>query len=116
MTTSELVDAKWFCNSLFSSLPKVLNNNTVDQFIKACEKVDSTDKGPYVILMPFHHLSWSWDSAWAEGFTWTKFLKDIIEAGCTLAECMYGEFGPKLLFKKPDSSRYDFSISVVHCD
>lgn len=70
--------------------------------------------------MPFHHLTFEWQSAYGEGFTWQKFLQDILDSDCTEVLCISSndDTVPSLWFSKnlSKSKEYDFSIILVHDD
>ena len=102
----------------FSVLPNKLTKENISGFVEACHKVSSLCRDPklYRLLIPFHHLTFGWQSAYGEGFTWELFLKSILEDGCTDVECSMGYFGPILLFSDKDHSEINFRISVVHDD
>lgn len=102
--------------TIFGALPNKLTKENISDFAEACNKVSALCSDPklYRLLIPFHHLTFRWQSAYGEGFTWQKFLEDIIADGCTSVECTKGQFGPGLWFS--NGSREEFGISMVHDD
>lgn len=119
MNTSK--DIQTLAYKAFEKLPSKLNQSNISLFSKACEYVDDLCSNPdlYRLLMPFHHLTFGWQSAYGEGFTWYKFLQDIIDDSCTEVSLMemHGDSGPAIWFRKNnDVSLYDYRIAVVHDD
>lgn len=103
----------------FGSLPNTLTKENLSLFSKACEYVDDLCNDPksFRLLMPFHNLTFGWQSAYASGFTWDKFLNEIIEDHCTTVDCVITNFGPRLLFKNGSlNKRPEFCISMEHDD
>ena len=104
-------------NTAFSALPDKLDKHNITKFSNICEYVADLCSDPklYRLLMPFHHLTFGWQSAYGTGFTWLKFLQDIIDNDCIDVTYVPGGFGgPSLWFRKSkDSSDYDFRIMMV---
>lgn len=102
--------------TIFDALPNTIDNQNITLFSDACDYVERLVEDPdlFRLLLPFHHLTYSWANAWGKGFTWKQFLKDIVADGCTSVECTKGQFGPCLTFSNAD--RDEFCISMVHDD
>lgn len=108
-------------STVFSALPDKLDKHNIAKFSNICEYVAGLCSNPklYRLLIPFHHLTYGWQSAYGTGFTWLKFLQDIMDNDCTEVSffCSNGDTGPSLCFRKSkDSSNYDFRIMLVHDD
>ena len=107
-------------STVFSALPDKLDKQSVTLFSDICEYVDSLCSNPdlYRLLMPFHHLTFGWQSAYGEGFTWRKFLQEILDNDCTEVSYVssHGDTGPSLCFSKNRGADqwHDFRIMVVH--
>ena len=48
--------------------------------------------------MPFHKLSFGWQLAYTDDFTWEKFLNDAIENNLTSIKIERGPNGPIIKF------------------
>lgn len=110
--------------TIFSALPTKLNTSNVTTFSEVCEYVDhlcGDNPNLYRLLMPFHYLTFGWQPAYGDGFTWEQFLKDIIEDGCIDVVCSMTNYGPALWFEDKsaltnDSCKINFCISMEHDD
>lgn len=109
-------------HTLFSALPNKLDKQNITRFSDICDYADELcdDHSLYTLLMPFHHLTFEWQSAYGVGFTWRKFLQEILDNDCTEVTYVssHGDTGPSLYFSKNIGADqwYYFSIMVVHDD
>lgn len=102
----------------FKSLPCELTEDNLNEFVKACNRVESlcADQSLYRLLIPFHYLTFGWQSAYGKGFTWNEFFNDIIANGCSVVNYSENNFGAMLWFKPNKEEVAGFCISVEHDD
>lgn len=71
-----------FASKQFKKLPDVLSEDNIEAFENILYSVDelcADNPRAYRLTMPFHKLTFGWQSAFAHGFTWKDFLNDIID-------------------------------------
>lgn len=109
------------CMSACETLPNKLTKQNIPQFLSAINNINNAIKDPelYLLLMPFHHLTWSWENAYADGFTWERFLNDIVESGNTQVIFCETNLENRHLgnvLKFSNEIRENFCIAIVHDD
>lgn len=122
-TCTSVEDLITLTETVFSALPDKLDKQSITVFSDICEYVDNlcnNNPNLYWLLMPFCHLTFGWQSAYGKGFTWQKFLQEMLDSDCTEVSYVssHGDTGPSLYFSKnrgADQWQY-FCIKVVHDD
>lgn len=87
---------------LLKTLPETLTRKNLHLFLKAFDCIESVTEYGYEtakkfgdevleygaerMLVPFHHLTWSWENAYTRDFTWEAFLNSMIESGDTIVQ------------------------------
>lgn len=102
----------------FRALPEFLSEDNEDMFENALCLIDrlcADNPNTYRLLMPFHKLTFGWQSAYARGFTWEDFLKDIIENDFTNVKKILNKSLPCMIFYN-SSGEEGFSVDLVHED
>ena len=114
VTTPE--EARHLVNTIFSTLPRTLDDANTSLFVDTCSYVDTLlhNRDFCLLLMPFHCLAYSVESAYGEGFSWVGFVHDILASGSTTVICKANTDRTSLEFS--DGSRVNFLIAVVHSD
>ena len=107
-----------FTLSQFKSLPDYLSEDNADMFGNAfylIDKLCADNPNAYRLTMPFHKLTFGWQSAYAHGFTWEDFLKDIIDTNYTNVRKTLNKSNPCIVFYNI-SGEEGFSVALVHED
>lgn len=82
MTEVDSKTIEQFAINQFDSLPDYLSKDNVELFETTLYNIDklcADNPNAYRLTMPFHKLTFGWQSVYAHGFTWEDFLKDIID-------------------------------------
>lgn len=119
MNSSSAESNQTLACSIFSGLPNKLCKDNFQVFIEACRYVDElcSDSSAFRLLMPFHRLTFGWQSAYGKGFTWELFFDEILNNKCVYVSYKESQFGPALYFSdNADSNDASFSICMVHND
>ena len=110
-----------FASSQFKSLPDYLSEDNADMFGNAFYLIDklcelcADNPNTYRLIMPFHKLSFGLQSAYAHGFTWEVFLKEIIDASYTNVRKILNKSLSCIVFYN-SSGEEGFSVELVHED
>lgn len=107
-----------FTLSHFKSFPEFLSEDNEDMFENSLYLIDrlcADNPNTYRLLMPFHKLTFGWQSAYARGFTWEDFLKDIIDSGYTNVRKILDKPLPCIVFYN-SLGEEGFSVDLVHED
>lgn len=107
-----------FTSSQFRGLPDYLSEDNADMFGNALYLIDKLcayNPNTYRLIMPFHKLTFGWQSAYAHGFTWEDFLKEIIYADYTNVKKIINKSLPCIVFYN-SSGEEGFSVALVHED
>lgn len=107
-----------FASEQFGKLPDVLSKDNIDLFKNVLCRVDkwcANNPNAYRLIMPFHKLTFGWQSAYASGFTWEDFLKDIIKANYINVRKVLNNSHPYIIFYN-NSDEAGFSADLVHED
>lgn len=105
-------------SSQFKCLPDYLSEDNMDMFCNAFYLIDKLcvdNPSTYRLIMPFHKLSFGWQSAYARGFTWEDFLKEIIDADYTNVRKILNKSLPYIIFYN-SLGEEGFSVELVHED
>lgn len=87
---------------LLKTLPETLTRKNSHLFIRAFNSIESVTEywyetakkfgdevlelGAERMLVPFHHLTWSWGNAYTKDFTWEAFIDSMLESGDTIVQ------------------------------
>lgn len=107
-----------FASSQFKSLPDYLSEDNADMFWNVFYLIDKLcvdSPNTYRRIMPFHKLSFGWQSAYAHGFTWEVFLKEIIDANYTNVRKILNKSLPCIVLYN-SLGEDGFSVELVHED
>lgn len=91
-----------YASFLLKNLPETLTRENAHLFLKVFDRIESVTEYGYEtarklgdgvlsfgaerMLVPFHHLTWSWENAYTRDFTWEAFLNSMIESGDTVVQ------------------------------
>lgn len=72
--------------SYLALIPDTLKASNLSEIATILERIDdlcSKNHTLYHLLLPFHKLTFGWNSAYTHDFRWSDFLKDALESECT---------------------------------
>lgn len=118
MTEVDSKTIEQFTLSQFKSLPDYLSKDNIELFETALYNIDklcADNPCAYRLTMPFHKLTFGWQSAYANGFTWEDFLKDIIDTNYNNVKRILNKSNPCIVFYNI-SGEEGFSVALVHED
>ena len=91
-----------YASFLLKTLPETLSRENLHSFLKVFNSIESVTEYGYEtakkfgddvlecgaerMLVPFHHLTWSWENAYTRDFTWEAFLDSMLESGDTVVQ------------------------------
>ena len=104
--------------SKFKGLPDILSKDNVDEFettLYSIDKLCADNPSAHKLIMPFHKLTFGWQSAYAHGFTWKDFLKEIIYTNYINVRKVLGKSNPCLVFYN-NLGEEGFLVTLVYED
>lgn len=107
-----------FTLSQFKGLPEYISEDNADMFENALYLIDklcADNPNAYRLIMPFHKLTFGWQSAYAHGFTWKDFLKENIYSKYNNVRKILDESNPCIVFYNK-LGEYGFSVNLVNED
>lgn len=107
-----------FASKQFRKLPEVLSEDNIDLFetiLYSIDKLCADNPNAYRLTMPFHKLTFGWQSAYAHGFTWKDFLNDIIDNNYNNVRKVLNKSIPCIIFYN-NSGEDGFSVDLVNED
>ena len=117
MTEVDSKTIEQFALNKFDSLPDYLSKDNVELFettLYSIDKLCADNPNAYRLTMPFHKLTFGWQSAYARGFTWEDFLKEIIYTDYTNVRKILNKSNKCIVFY--NNSEEGFSVALVHED
>ena len=107
-----------FTSEQFKKLPDILSNDNIEIFetiLYSIDKLCADNPSAYKLTMPFHKLTFGWQSAYAHGFTWKDFLKEIIDTNYINVRKVLDKANPCIVFYNK-LGEYGFSVNLVNED
>ena len=101
--------------SKFKGLPDILSKDNVDEFettLYSIDKLCADNPSAHKLIMPFHKLTFGWQSAYAHGFTWEDFLKENICSNYNNVRNILDESNPCIIFYN-NSGEARFLVCLV---
>lgn len=107
-----------FTLSQFKGLPEYISEDNADMFVNALYLIDklcADNPNAYRLIMPFHKLTFGWQSAYAHGFTWKDFLKENIYSNYNNVRKFLNKSNPCIVFYN-SSGEEGFLVCLVNED
>ena len=104
--------------SQFKVLPDIISEDSINEFETTLHRIDklcADNPNSYRLIMPFHKLTFCWQSAYAHGFTWKDFLKEIIYTKHINVRKVLDKFNSCLVFYN-NLGEAGFLVTLVHYD
>ena len=107
-----------FASEQLKKLPDILSKDNIEVFetiLYSIDKLCADNPNAYRLTMPFHKLTFGWQSAYAHGFTWKDFLNDIIDNNYNNVRKVLNKSIPCIIFYN-NSGEDGFSVDLVNED
>lgn len=104
--------------SQFKVLPDIISEDSINEFETTLHRIDklcADNPNAYRLIIPFHKLTFGWQSAYAHGFTWKDFLKEIIYTNYINVRKVLDKSNPCLVFYN-NLGEEGFLVTLVHDD
>lgn len=104
-----------FASEQFKKLPDILSNDNIEIFetiLYSIDKLCADNPSAYKLTMPFHKITFGWQSAYVHGFSWKDFLKDNIYTNYINVRKVLNKSNPCIVFYN-NSGEERFLVCLV---
>lgn len=113
----EYEELEQIVSQMFESLPDIINYNNIEDFVNTFINIDYLcllNQNAFCMILPFHNLTYGWQSTYTKDFTWKDFLKDAVENKCTNVKKLTNAPYPCVYFNNNNDS--SFAVRLVPDD